>query len=273
MTDRRRPVRSRDRGFVLLLVIVVLALATTIAAWNLRRASLQAQAVQRQIDNYELHHEMLGVRDIVTVWLQRDADTSKMPEYAASAAPAYAVELPDGKRVRVHVRDGQGTLLANLNAVKDDPAQRLMLLAALARIPSDRPDLVRRSGPWEVSIRAMPDEVIDAIAGDVRALAAALRILRDDTEADNSQLADRLQTIGLDPALVQRQLSMLTFEPRLWALDVETVVPAIGTRPPEIRYYTVLAEVTGSGQRVRVHEWRPVDSEAGRARAEARAAR
>ena len=114
---------STRRGYTLLLAVIVLAMSTAVIGWNLRRSSLRARAGQMQVDRYALHHEMLGVRDIVTVWLQRDADKSKLPEYARSGAVAYEVTLPGGKVVRVRVRDGQGTILANLNKVKDEPPQ------------------------------------------------------------------------------------------------------------------------------------------------------
>ena len=253
---RRSPTRPK-RGFTMLLVIGVMAIATTVIAFNVKRLNFRAGAVSRQIEQYHLHHEIQGVRDIVMLWLSNPAVRDELVEFQGSDEPAHMVTMADGLSVRVFVRDGQGTLLANL-ANTTDLAQQEQMIEALTRMPEDRPELVRRSGPMQMSFYAMPPEVIQAIAPDPN-LAAALITLQDDPEINRANLSTKVLEFGAAMASFQQIRPLITFTPEVWALDVVAFDPDSPEAEDQYRLYTVLAQV--KGPLPVIYEWRPVSSE------------
>lgn len=246
-----------NRGFAMLLVIGVMAIATTVIAFNIRRLTFRAGSIQRQIQQYHLHHEIQGVRDIVTLWLSNPAVRTELAGHAGSDEPAHTVTMADGLTVRVYVRDGQGTLLANL-ANTTDFAQREQMITALSRMPENRPELIRRSGPMEMSFFAMPHEVIDAISPE-ESLAAALKRLQADPEVTRANLSAKISELGGSMAAFQQIRPLITFTPEVWALDVVAFDPNAIEAEDEYRLYTVLAQV--KGPLPVIYEWRPVSRE------------
>lgn len=255
MTARRS--RFDCRGFTMLLVIGVMAIATTVIAFNLKRLNFRAGSVQRQIEQYELHHEIQGVRDIVTLWLSNPTTRTKLSEHAGSEEPAHTVTMAGGLTVRVFVRDGQGTLLANL-ANTDDVAQQELMITALTRLPENRPDLIRRSGPIQMSFYAMPHEVIEAISPD-EIIASGMIELQSDPEVTRANLSTKLLELGAEMAAFQQIRPMITLSPEVWGLDVVAFDPAAAEAEDQYRLYTVLAQV--SGPLPVIYEWRPVGLE------------
>ncbi|MFI4853545.1 MAG: hypothetical protein ACIAQF_01040 [Phycisphaerales bacterium JB065] len=253
--------RHRDghatRGFTMLLVIGVMAIATTVIAFNLKRLNYRAGVVQRQIEQYELHHEIQGVRDIVTLWLSNPAVRNDLTEYSGSEEPAHTVTMADGLTVRIFVRDGQGTLLANL-ANTEDVAQQEMMIQALSKLPADRPDLIRRSGPMTMSFYAMPAEVIEAIAPSPE-IASAMINLQSDPEVTRANLSTKVLELGGEMAEFQRIRPLITFSSEVWGLDVVAFDPAAPEAEDQYRLYTVLAQV--SGPLPVIYEWRPIEYE------------
>jgi hypothetical protein len=246
---------DRRRGFTMLLVIGLMAMAATVIAFNLRRITFRAGVVQRQVEQYELHHEIQGVRDIVLLWLSNPAVRSDLTEHAGSEDPAHTVTMADGLSVRVYVRDGQGTLLANLTNATD-LSQRELMITALSRLPENRPDLIRRSGPMEMSFYAMPHEVIEAISSDPQ-VAEALKILQTDPEITRANISARVSDLGGSMEAFQRIRQAITFTPELWGLDVVAFDPGADEAEDQYRLYTVLAQVRGPLPVI--FEWRPVD--------------
>ncbi|XOV76863.1 MAG: hypothetical protein ACFHWZ_08585 [Phycisphaerales bacterium] len=251
-----RFVPNPKRGFTMLLVIGVMAIATTVIAFNVKRLNFRAGAVVRQIEQYHLHHEIQGVRDIVMLWLSNPAVRTDLTDFAGSDEPAHMVTMADGLSVRVFVRDGQGTLLANL-ANTADIAQQEQMIEALGRMPPDRPELVRRSGPMEMSFYAMHPLVIRAVSSDP-ALADALISLQGDPdvtrepehEGPRHRRADG--HFSADPPAHHLHAGGL-------ALDVVAFDPDSPEAEDQYRLYTVLAQV--KGPLPVIYEWRPVSLE------------
>ncbi len=245
------------RGFTMLLVIGLMAMAATVIAFNLRRLTFRAGAVQRQLEQYNLHHEIQGVRDIVMLWLSNPAVRTELTEHAGSDEPAHTVTMADGLSVRVYVRDGQGTLLANLANTKDIAQQELMI-NALSRLPEDRPDLVRRSGPLTMSFFAMPPEVIEAFVPDSD-LAQVLKILQTDPEVTRANINTKINELGGSIEQFNQIRNYLTFTPEVWGLDIVAFDPNAAEAEDLYRLYTVLAQV--QGPLPVIYEWRPVSQD------------
>lgn len=252
--------RSARRGYVFIMVLMLLMVATIIVAAALQRSSASMLTGEKMMEGYRRHHEMLGIRDYGRSWLQKTENKpEQLAKYAESGEVAhrFVIENPGNTMViLISVRDGQGTVLRSLaNVVNDD--LRRWLVEVLSRLPPNRPDLTRRSGAPQVSLRAASDEVIDAIAGFDNQVAVGLREARDRGAANATELQAALHRRNVDDAVANVVTQHVTFEPTLWRLNVEVVYP------DHINRYTLLAEKRNN--MTELHEWRPV----GEAEAEA----
>lgn len=240
---------ARGRGFVFLTVLLMLAVATIVLTVALQRSNLQATIAQRQIDGYVEHHELLGVRDYANNWLTRQNEPGKLAEYAEKGDVAHRFALDEGTVLRIHVADGQGTVLRSLATITS-PETRRWLAGVLSRIPQDSIGLTRRAGPPQVSIRSAPDEVLQAIAGGNPELFSALVAARSKEVKTPVELLQALDRAGVDANVAQTLSRHLVVEPTLWRLNVEAV------HPEGIRRYTLLAEKRMN--LTQMHEWRAV---------------
>lgn len=252
--------KSRDRGaFALLLALVVLAVAVITIGFNFKRVSGLAIVTEYQIDEYHMHHELMGSRDIVSVWLKRDPPVAQFPEFARTGDPAYRVVLPDGMRLSIFVDWGQNTMLANLNKAQGND-QALNMLRIIQRIPEDRPDLLRTGGPYQVNVNGMEDELIDAICGEQTEIADLMRRMRDNPDLQEENFNVLLVDSGVDREAAREIITMLTWRPTLWELRVdvepsELIAPNRASRRGEpLRRYKVLADIRGSIPTI--HQWR-----------------
>ncbi len=250
VTTQRLLSRAGDRpGFVFLVVLMLLAISGIVIAAALRRSAMQALVVEDQLDSYIRYHELQGVRSIADVWLLRN-DTETLKRNANTGLPVVT-QLIDETVYRIYVQDGQGTVLTNLLGQTGSVPQT-WLVEMLSRIPQDRPDLTRSVGPWQVSLRSAPDEVIEAMAAGDPAVALALRSARDEEIANVSDLIselDKQQVNGLTAQAIARNL---TFDPSLWRIDVEAERP-----PNPIRRYVLLVERARNVPRTL--EWRVLE--------------
>lgn len=242
--------RARSRhGFVFLVVLMMLVISGIVIAAALNRSGMQSLVVEDQLDSYTRYHELQGVRSIADVWLLRH-DTEFLKRNANTGLPV-TTELIDETVYRIYVQDGQGTVLSNLLNLTGSVPQT-WLVEMLGRLPPDRPDLTRAVGPWQVSLRAAPDEVIEAMAAGDPAVALALRSARDEEVANVSDLLaalDREQAPGLTAQAIARNL---TFDPTLWRIDVEADRP-----PAPLRRYVLLVERVRNVPRTL--EWRVLE--------------
>ncbi|MDX2115088.1 MAG: hypothetical protein SFZ24_05630 [Planctomycetota bacterium] len=254
-----RGARAR-RGFAFLMVLMMLGIATLTLAVGLQRAYTHTAIVERQLDGYRRHHELLGMRDYCWSWLDRGGkdgnDARKLAEFAASREVAHRLVLENDVVVLISVLDGQGSVLRNLQGVTDENSRR-WLIGMLARLPEGRPELTRSAGPLNISLRAASDEVIDAMAGFDPEVALALREARDRGVQNDVELQAILERANVEPNLAMTLQQFITFQPTIWRLNVEVV------HPDRVNRYTILAEKRGNMSTL--YEWRPVsDAEAQR---------
>lgn len=246
-----------DRGYALILALLLLGLVTLTLGWNLRRLNVYGASVQVRADGYLEHHERLGVRDLATVWASRvssELEPDEMLEMADDGAVDFEVFLPDGTLLELFLRDGQASFLANFS-LAEDASEREEMLRVLAALPSDRPDLVRMAGPREVSIRSVDDVLIDAMADGDSRLGLALRELRDRPDVSRNDINTVLSEMDVDRGEMPPSAGRLTFDPALWAIDVRASEPdieSVSGRGP--RWYRVLIELGSAVPKVR--EWR-----------------
>jgi hypothetical protein len=239
------------------MVLMLLAIAGITVAAALRRASAAAAFTQRQMEGYQRHHEMLGIHDYVRTWLSK---TETSPELLASGARTGEVVhrfvVDNNVVILITVMDGQGTVCRSV-AQAPHPDTKRWMIEMLSRLPPDRPDLTRRSGPPQISLQAAPDEVIDALAGFDAKVAAGLRDARDRGVKNATELQTTLQKRNIEDMVAQTLSQHIAFEPSLWRLNVEVV------HPEAVNRYTLLGEKRANI--VGLYEWRPVtESEAER---------
>ncbi len=235
-TRRSRPA-SRRRAFTLVLALGLFVIATLMVSWNARRMFVYINAVESHLGAYARHHEELAVADICRVWLTKlveaDRDNaaaarndpaadprSMLERFAATPEADFELLLPEGSLVQLFVRDGQGTALANLG-LATSPEQERLMLQTLVRLPDDRPDLIRSSGPIAVSLRAAETPVLAAIAGPNAELLDALLAIRNDPALTGGNLRQLLARERVNVTLADDVLQMLTLDPQLWVVDVE----------------------------------------------------
>lgn len=240
---------QRNSGFIFVIVLIFLVTSTIITAAALRRAGMQALIAEDQFNSYLRHHELQGVRSIADVWLLRN-DAGDLEKNANTGEPVTR-QLVEDTIYRIYVQDGQGTVLNNLVGISGSVPQT-WLVEMLSRLPPDRPDLTRAVGPWQLSIRSAPDEVLEAMSGGDPALAIALRKARDEGVTDANALINMLQEAGADVLAAQAIARNISYKPSLWRIDIEV------ERPPEpVRRYVLLVEKARNLPRTL--EWRAID--------------
>jgi hypothetical protein len=241
------------------MALVVLALVTMTVGWNLRRMSVYGSSVDLRVDGYEEHHEQLGIRDLTSVWLnlleRANFDSERMLEMARTPSRDFEVSLPGGTVLELWLTDGHARYLANLS-LAEDAGHVEEMLRVLSRLPADRPDLVRTSGPPGLSIRNADGTLLHALAGGDASLLAALRALRDRPDMARSRINNVLNEMNVDASAVPPTVQRLVFEPTLWAVDVRATDAGAGgdASRADRRWYRVLV---GVGDDVpKIHEWR-----------------
>lgn len=231
----------RERGFALVIILSLLVIATIVISAALRRASLQELIVGQQIQGYQRHHELQGVRSIVEIWLARDSSRN-FAEQANTGEPVHRLALESGVTYLVYVQDGQGAMLRNLSGIEGEVPRR-WIIETLSRMPLDRPDLVRDAGPWRLSLHAAPDEVLEAMAAGDATITRALQRARDERIKDVSAFYSHMERFGVDTLASQALARYIVFTPELWRFDVEAV------RTESITRYSVLVELRGNNRR------------------------
>ena len=248
----------RRRGFTLMLALVAFALSSAVMAWSLSRLNIRAVAAQTQVDTYRRHHDALSYRDIAKLWLQKinEPRLRSVADLAHTPGPHFVVELPTGVLLELYLRDAQGRLMTNLASI-NNPSQATRIVRALGRIPDDRGDLVRTFGPYQVSLRAADDTLLEAIADGDGAVADALRAARDaalDEESDDDgNILAALSAAGVDTAAATAAAGMLTDRASLFAVDIRAIPPEVPggvARRDRVEYYSVELEADGQARTV-----------------------
>lgn len=221
----------------MVLLLMVVAVATI--GWSITRTRTQTAVVAMQLNEYQRHHEMLGVRAIVRDWLNDPDVRESLPINAATGEIAHVLELPTGELVSLTVLDGQGTALARLDIAMNDN-QRALLIDILSRLPRDDPRFTRGFGPIKISLRGAPQEVLLAAARGDYDLANTLDDLRVRPDLNRAQLLTELRNAGYTAGEGQELLSVFDLNTILWRVNVEVVSDRALNR------YTLLAQVEGN---------------------------
>lgn len=225
-------------GYIFLLVLIVLAVGLIMVLAATERAGVQAALAQDRIRDYQRHHEMLGVRDLVTDWAQRPGNRERLAQSVESGTPFYDAVLPGGITVSASAQDAQGTvLLPELGTL--DAQLTFALNDIVARLPPARPDLVRSSGPATISLKGAPIEVLRALAEGNDELVQLLRAMQAEPTMDPARFASALSTTGFTDksATLSR---VMTFAPTLYRLRVRVF------ENDQLRRYSMLADFTGN---------------------------
>lgn len=240
---------ARDRGFVFLLVLLVMVVSVIVMGVAIGRSAVQSSLSQRQAEEYRRHHEMCGARDLVLAWTQTPGQRERMLEMSRSAAPAHVAILPRGQELTVWVRDGQGTVKTSAAGALDS-ALAFALHDIAVRLPANRPDLERRVGPATISLFGAPDEVLRAVAEDNEQLARVLMAMHDEPTLDAGRFTTALAATGFaDKTSILSQV--LTFAPSMYRMDVKV-------RDGEaVRRYTMLVEFNAPTPVVRESRYVP----------------
>lgn len=229
----------------MVLLLMVIAVATI--GWSITRTSAQTAVVAMQVNEYQRHHEMLGVRSIVRDWLNDSDVRDSLPFHARHGEIVHVLELPTGELISLAVQDGQGTALARLDIAMNEN-QRALQIDILSRIPRDDPRFTRGFGPVKISLKGAPPEIILAAARGNHNLANTLNDLRARPELNRAQFLTELRNAGFTGGEGQELLSIFDLNTILWRVNVEVVSDRALNR------YTLLAQVEGNI--VQILEWR-----------------
>lgn len=242
--------RAARRAFALPIVILLTLAGSLVIAVAFQRHTTQQLMVQRQIVEYRRHHDMLGAQAILRVWLskQRNEDLALK---ASPDFPAHRFSLPNGVKISVFLSDGQANPKVDLTGVFPEEKKE-WFQEVVYRLPENRPDLIRRTGPPEISVNSAPREVLAALRADDASLADLLIAARLKTPLDTTSLRLTLEDAGLGADEVGSVMRLVTFAPSLWKLTV------VAEEPDETRVFTGLAELTQQAvpSPPALHEWR-----------------
>ncbi len=226
------------RGYVFLLVLIVLAIGLIMVLASTERAAMQSLIAQDRINDYQRHHEMLGVRDLIAEWVQRTNNRDHIAGLVGTGTPFYVADLPGGVTISAVADDAQGTVLLAQPGTLD--TQLIFELNDLVgRLPPQRPDLVRSAGPPQVSLPGAPIEVLRAIAQGDEELVNILRAMQAEPNMDSARFATTLSTAGYSD-VSSRLSQVITFSPSLYRLKIRI------DDDKTTRRYTMLADFTGN---------------------------
>lgn len=244
MSDRRRP-RSR-RGFAMAFVLLLTLFASLMIGASLTRQNAQGRTVGRQLRNYQKHHDMLGARAIVELWMSRRT-SSQLADYARTEGVDYRFVIKGVMEVALTIEDGQGLPVASAALAPEDLRDEYQ--AILDRLPEEHGRLVRSRGAPLISVQAAPYEVLAALfEDDGDAFAQEVVAARQEEPLNNTSFFEIVGDYpsGSDAAIQLRQL--VTFSPAVWRLRL-----TMTDQQNNEQTFGMLAETSQSG--VNVIEW------------------
>ncbi len=210
------------RAFILPVVLALILISTLFLTASFQRQSMETRIVTRQLAEYRRHHEAFSVRAIVRQWAESNFDElaeMAKPDRRGKDEMDYGFVLPSDARIRVFVRDGQGEAHVMPKGMVDRTME--VYNAMLERLPSNRPDIRRRVGPAHISVMAAPKEVLEALLPeDGKKFAERVIDSRDGSFFDREALEQILRARGLSDEERNEILTILTFDPSVWRLDV-----------------------------------------------------
>lgn len=241
--------RTSRRAYVLPLVILLSLMGSLVVAVCLERYSAQRLLVQRQVVEYRRHHQLLGAQAIIRGWLGRQQGAG-LARLADTTDAAHRFVLPEGLRIALWIRDGQGAAKIDLTA--EPEPKRTWFELVLYRLPTNVPDLVRRIGPAEISINSAPKAVLAALREDGDDLAESIVAERADQPLDRNRFKQLLERTNASQEEISELSRLVTFEPTLWRIIVEA------SDDDESRLFSALVEYHQN--KALIHEWRELSN-------------
>lgn len=239
-----RRMRSR-RGFAMAFVLLLALIASLLIGATLTRQNAQSLNVHRQVQNYQKHHDMLGVRAIVELWMGRRT-AAELVRLAEAEGEDYRFEIRDVMTVTVTLEDGQGLPVSSAARVAENI--RDMYQSILDRLPAERRGLVRPRGAPAISVRTAPWEVLAALVEDRGGdFADEIVSMRDRDQFTEEVFWEEIQNYGGSTA-AQNLRQIVTFSPSVWRLRM-TMTDQRG----DTREFGMVAEIVQNG--LVVHEW------------------
>lgn len=159
--------RRHRRAFALPLVALLGVVSSFIIVLLLQRASTVRLALQRESDDYILHHTQAGLTEFLKWW-----GGAFKPNGEATfndRTLGFDMQLPDGSRLEVRLYEAQGTLRRRTAAedTRGMPIAPYLNRAALmleAQGGKPASELFRDRGPARVHLASAPREVLAALA-------------------------------------------------------------------------------------------------------------
>lgn len=264
------PPRGTDRGYVLVLVVLLVLVIGLFAGVGAQRLGSQSLSVRRQLDRYQAHHAGRGLQDAIETWMQGQRSNDI---WSALDDDGFAFEITfqSGSNVRVYLSLGQSTALGDLSLVEDDAlsdAARVLqeLNASVSEAEFRR--LTRKGGPAAVDVVRAEDPVLRAVAmavtgneAQAETLFTELAALRaQDEEPDENDLEAAASATGLDADRTAALQRLATTAPELWLV---TVVQRSSRGDVTARYagLTLLRTGRGNTGSGRFLTWGPLEED------------
>lgn len=230
------------RAFALPMVLMLMLAGTLGIVVILDRQVAHTLAVQRQLDDYRIHHAVRGLEESLSAWLNTLGSLS-VTDLVAADPHLLDLPLAGGTTISISMRDGQGTVLADFSGLKgDEPQTAQELYDRLLEIVGEvgMPEMTRTKGPVTLSVNGAPDEVIEAacvyITGGDKADRLAKELLgsRAREPLTSAKMATIAGEFGLSPEERAKLNQVLTDKPVIWEMEVLEVAPATVTQPERV---------------------------------------
>ena len=252
-TTINRTWRARvRRGFALPLVILLLLISGMTIVVIMQRQTAQSQLVEEMIGDYQSHHAAFGVRAIVRKWLNQKTGR-ELAEFADEEDVSYRFILPSDMYVSIWIRDGQG--MPVVSPLDIGPTNLNYYTEINRRVQQRTRTPLRSKGPALISVGTAPRVVLAALVEDEeqgQRLAQRLIDARERRPLDRDELMTQLRRAGLADDEIARIISIVTFDPVLWRVNVLGDDRKNNTQ----RYFLMQANVIGGA--VSVTSWEEI---------------
>ena len=239
----RKP--AARRGFALAFVLLLALVASMMITATLTRQDAQSRLIARHIDDYQEHHDTLGVRAIVSYWLAR-VELAELLRLVRTDGVDHRFRIEGVFEIELSVSDGQGEPIADAAMVPD--GVRELYAGILDRMPDASRAALRTRGPYMISPNSASWATLAALLEDGGDFADAV-LARREREPMQQEEFFRIASTFTDAGTIQTLRQVLTFEPVLWRLDM-VLTDETGT----MRRAAMIAERRAAAG-VEIHEW------------------
>ena len=225
-----RIISGRRRGYALALVMLLGMVAALSVAVLLEGSAQAARASQRAVDLYLRHHEQAGMRDMIGMALGYRA--LNVGDLRAEGSTKITLSVGGAGEVEVRAADGQGTILRTsgegVAGVLRVAAEQAGLIDAAGTAAGKN---TRERGPAKTSVNSAPRAVLEALfkavdaEGPATAFANAVLEMRGGKRLTQADISVALRNAGTDPEVARLLEGMLTADPGLFRVRVESRGP------------------------------------------------